>query len=281
MNDQLRRRSLGAPAARSILLTVLGEYVLPRGEPVWQETLVAALGALGYSEQAARQALARSVRDGWLESERRGRRARVRLTPGTEQLLRSGAERIYGFGKPWEWNGEWLIVVLRVPEVRRELRHQLRTQFAWAGLGSLGGGVWVTPHVDREEELKALAEARAEADVVSFRGRIGTLGDPRRVAQEAWDLDAVAEQYEEFLARFRRAQPSAPAATFRAMTELVHEWRKFPFIDPDLPAELLGWGLKRRKADALFRDRHDRWDRTARSYFESLEDDVIAPGEAA
>jgi len=281
MNDQLRRRSLGAPAARSILLTVLGEYVLPRGEPVWQETLVAALGALGYSEQAARQALARSVRDGWLESERRGRRARVHLSAGTEQLLRSGAQRIYGFGKPWEWNGEWLIVVLRVPEVRRELRHQLRTQFAWAGLGSLGGGIWVTPHVDREEELKALVEARPEAEVVSFRGRIGTLGDPRRVAQEAWDLDEVAELYEEFLARFRRAQPSAPAATFRAMTELVHEWRKFPFIDPDLPAELLGWGLKRRKADALFRDRYDRWDGTARSYFESLEDDVIAPGEAA
>ena len=41
MDDQLRRRSVGAPAARSLLLTILGEYVLPRGEPVWQETLVA------------------------------------------------------------------------------------------------------------------------------------------------------------------------------------------------------------------------------------------------
>jgi phenylacetic acid degradation operon negative regulatory protein len=281
MNDQLRRRSLGAPAARSILLTVLGEYLLPRGEPVWQETLVAALGALGYSEQAARQALARSVRDGWLETERHGRRARVRLTSGTEQLLRSGAERIYGFGRPWEWSGEWLIVVLRVPEVRRELRHQLRTQFAWAGLGSLGGGVWVTPHVDREAELKSLVGAGSDADVVSFHGRIGSLGDPRRVAEEAWDLDAVAEQYEEFHSRFRRTKPSSPAATFRAMTELVHEWRKFPFIDPDLPAELLGWGLRRSRADALFRDRHERWDHTARAYFESLEAGVVASGEAA
>jgi phenylacetic acid degradation operon negative regulatory protein len=281
MNDQLRRRSLGAPAARSILLTVLGEYVLPRGEPVWQETLVAALGALDYSEHAARQALARSVRDGWLASERQGRRARVRLTPATAELLRTGAERIYGFGRPWAWNGEWLIVVLRVPEVRREVRHQLRTQLAWAGLGSLGGGVWVTPHGDREDELRALVEAQSDADVVSFRGRIGGLGEPRKVAEEAWDLDAVAEQYEEFHTRFRRAQPASPAATFRTMTELVHEWRKFPFIDPDLPAELLGWGLRRRKADALFRDRHDRWDRAARAYFESLEDEVTAPGAAA
>src|SRR5205807_2790172 len=57
MDDQLRRRSVGAPAARSLLLTILGEYVLPRPNGVWQETLVAALSSLGYTEQAARQAL--------------------------------------------------------------------------------------------------------------------------------------------------------------------------------------------------------------------------------
>jgi phenylacetic acid degradation operon negative regulatory protein len=281
MNDPLRRRSLGAPAARSVLLTLLGEYVLPHGEAVWQETLVAALGALGYTEHAARQALARSVRDGWLGSERHGRRSRVRLTAATADLLRTGAARIYGFGRPWEWTGEWLLVVLRVPEARRDVRHQLRTQLAWAGLGSLGGGVWVTPHVDREAELEALVRAESAAEVVSFRGRIGTLGDPRRVAEAAWDLEAVADQYEQFYSRFRRSKPSSPAAIFRAQTELVHEWRKFPFLDPDLPEDLLQWGVRRRRADALFRDRHDRWEQAARSYFEGLEDGVIAPGAAA
>jgi phenylacetic acid degradation operon negative regulatory protein len=170
--------------------------------------------------------------------------------------------------------------VLRVPEARREVRHQLRTQLAWAGLGSLGGGVWLTPHVDREDELRALVEAESDADVVSFHGRIGALGDPRRVAEAAWDLEAVADQYEQFYARFRRLKPTSPATTFRALTELVHEWRKFPFIDPDLPAELLGWEVRRGKTNALFRDRHDRWDRAARTYFESLEDGVVAP-EAA
>ena len=57
MDEQLRRRSVGAPAARSLLLTVLGEYVLPRSDSVWQETLVGALQSLGYTRQAARQAL--------------------------------------------------------------------------------------------------------------------------------------------------------------------------------------------------------------------------------
>jgi phenylacetic acid degradation operon negative regulatory protein len=280
VNDQLRRRSLGAPAARSVLLTVLGEYVLPRGDGVWQETLVAALGALGTSAQAARQALARSVREGWLESERHGRRARVSLSPATAELLRSGAERIYSFGEPWEWDGQWLMLVLRVPEARREVRHQLRTQLAWAGLGSLGGGVWLTPHVDREAELEALVRAEPAAEVVSFHGRIGSLGDPRKVAEAAWDLDAVSEHYERFIARFGRARPSSPEACFRVQTELVHEWRRFPFLDPDLPADLLERQLPRRRAHDLFRERHERWAGAARDYFEALEDEVLAPALA-
>ena len=153
MDAQLRRRSVGAPAARSLLLTVLGEYVLPRSGSVWQETLVSALVSLGYTPQAARQALARSTRDGWLESERHGRRTRMSLSHATAELLRTGAERIYTFGQPWQWDGRWLVVILRVPEERRAVRHQLRSRLAWAGLGSLRGGVWLTPHVEREQEL--------------------------------------------------------------------------------------------------------------------------------
>src|SRR5919206_896624 len=65
VNEQLRRRSVGAPAARSALLTVLGEYVLPASGRAWQETLIGALGTLGYKTHAARQALARSVSAGW------------------------------------------------------------------------------------------------------------------------------------------------------------------------------------------------------------------------
>ena len=147
MNDQLRRRSVGSPAARSLLLTVLGEYVLPRSGEVWQETLVAALTSAGYTQQGARQALSRSTRDGWLRTQRRGRRARMFLTDASRELLTSGAQRIYSFGQPWAWDERWLIVILRVPEQRRAVRHQLRTRLAWAGLGSLGAGVWLTPHV--------------------------------------------------------------------------------------------------------------------------------------
>ena len=179
MDEQLRRRSVGAPAARSLLLTVLGEYVLPRRQGVWQETLVAALVTVGYSQQAARQALARSTRDGWLTTERHGRRARLSLSDATGALLQTGAERIYSFGAPWEWDGRWLMVVLRVPEESRAVRHQLRSRLAWAGLGSLGGGIWLTPHVEREAELAAAIAEEPAAGRAVVRGRVRKHRRPR------------------------------------------------------------------------------------------------------
>jgi phenylacetic acid degradation operon negative regulatory protein len=271
IDDQLRRRSVGAPAARSLLLTILGEYVLPRGEAVWQETLVGALVSVGYTQQAARQALARSVRDGWLETVRHGRRARVSLSGGTAELLRTGAERIYSFGSPWEWDGRWLVLVLRVPEARREVRHQIRTRLAWAGLGSMGGGVWLTPHVEREAELReAVLEAPA-AEATSFVASLGALGRAEDVVAAAWDLDSVRSAYEVFISDFVAIRPSSAEAFFRMQTLLVHAWRRFPFLDPDLPSHLLPAGWPRRRAHELFTGRHSRWAVPASDHFEELE----------
>jgi phenylacetic acid degradation operon negative regulatory protein len=271
MDDQLRRRSVGAPAARSLLLTILGEYVLPRSAPVWQETLVEALVTVGYTQHAARQALARTTREGWLTTERVGRRARLALSEPTSALLRSGAERIYTFGEPWRWDGRWLVLVLRVPEERREVRHQLRTRLAWAGLGSLGGGVWLTPHVEREAELADAINTEAAAEATSFVAALSSLGSPASVAAAAWDLDDVREHYEAFTEDFARVRPSGPEACFRMQTLLVHAWRKFPFLDPDLPTDLLPAGWPRPRAHELFTQRHGRWQPSARAYFDELE----------
>jgi phenylacetic acid degradation operon negative regulatory protein len=271
IDDQLRRRSVGSPAARSLLLTVLGEYVLPRSGEVWQETLVAALCSLGYTEQAARQALSRSTRDGWLQTERRGRRSRMSLTGAGRELLATGADRIYSFGRPWTWDERWLIVVLRVPEQRRAVRHQLRSQLAWAGMGSLGGGVWLTPHVEREAELTAAIREEPDAEARSFVAELGAMGDPQELIADAWDLDSVRDQYQAFIDDFVRLRPSTPEACFRQQTLLVHAWRRFPFLDPDLPASVLPADWPRDRAHALFGERHARWEPAARAHFDQLE----------
>jgi phenylacetic acid degradation operon negative regulatory protein len=266
MDDVLRRRSVGAPAARSTLLTVLGEFLLQRPDGAWQEALIGSLALLGFTPSAARQAVVRSSREGWLEGERIGRRSRMRLTPSSAELLRDGARRIYGFGEPVSWDGRWLLLVLRVPEPRRELRHRLTTQLAWAGFGSLGGGLWITPHVDRE----TLVHAEEPAQLLSFRAELGALGGNERVIDEAWDLPGLREHYEQFVTDFVLLRPRGDAAAFAAQTALVHAWRRFPFIDPDLPDDLLPADWPRRRAYELFRDRHERWAPAAQAHFDAL-----------
>lgn len=271
VDEVLRRRSVGAPAARSLLLTVLGEYVLPRADRVGREALVAALELLGFTPAAARQAVARSTREGWLAAEREGRRARLRLTPGTSALLREGAERIYAFGAPAGWDGRWLLVALRVPEDRRRARHRMTTRLAWAGFGSLGGGLWISPHVEREADVRAAADGTGDGvELMSFHAELGALGGAERVLATAWDLPALRRHYEQFLADFRGVRPRAPDRVFAAQTALVHAWRRFPFIDPDLPDELLPADWPRRRARALFHARHERWAAAAQGHFDTL-----------
>jgi phenylacetic acid degradation operon negative regulatory protein len=276
MDDPLRRRSVGAPAARSVLLTLLGEFVLPTPKGVWQETLINALCTLDYKTQAARQALARSVTAGWLRTERHGRRSRVHLSRETAAMLSAGAERIYSFGEPWEWEGHWLLVVLRVPEERREIRHQVRTRLAWEGFGSLGGGLWISPHVEREGGLRNMTGDESVAELLTFHAEMGAIGDPAQVIADAWDLERVADAYREFISQFGRLRPKTPDAAFRAQALLVHAWRKFPFLDPDLPEEMLPSAWPRSRAHAVFHERHALWHEPAQEYFRSLE----AVGEA-
>lgn len=271
MDERLRLRSVGAPVARSMLLTVLGEYVAPANLEVYRHTLVSSLENLGYTASAARQGVARSAAGGWLRSSRVGRRTRMALTQETHAMLRAGYPRIFGFGEPWSWDGRWLLVVLRVPENRREVRDRLRTDLAWAGFGSLGGGLWVSPHVDREREVLAAANGNAHADVLAFAAQhVPDGGEPEGVVAQAWDLPGTADHYHGFIADFKALRPRTPQATFVAQTTMVHAWRKFPFVDPELPDELLPRGWPRNAARRLFRDRHERWQDAAESFFASL-----------
>jgi phenylacetic acid degradation operon negative regulatory protein len=258
-----RRREVAATSARSLLLTVLGEFVLPAGEPVWTQTLLDALGAVGVEEKSARQALARTAADDVLVSERAGRRVRWSLTASGRRLLSEGAERIYAHGTPRApWDGRWLLLVVSVPEAQRALRHQLRTQLAWAGLGSPAPGVWVCPDARRLPEAhRALDDVGLdETALVVVGGTHGGLSDAELVAQ-AWDLRDLEARYADFVDRFAGLEPDPtdPTAVLAAQVRLVDSWRRFPFLDPQLPVELLPAGWVGARAAEVFHRRHEQW----------------------
>jgi phenylacetic acid degradation operon negative regulatory protein len=264
-----RRHAAGAASARGVLFTLLGELVLPASGTAWTSAILAVLARLGIEEKATRQALMRTAAAGWLDPEKIGRRTRWRLTDSARRLLTDGADRIYSFAGPApDWDGRWLVVVTRIPEGDRRARHVVRTGLSWAGFGTLGAGLWISPHPDREAEARGvLGDAGVADDAHVFVAMRTGLGEVRDMVAQAWDLTAVEGQYEQFISEFGDREP--PDVLVRQL-ELVHAWRRFPSIDPALPRELLPGRWSGLAAARLFADRHEHWAGTARQEWQGL-----------
>jgi phenylacetic acid degradation operon negative regulatory protein len=265
-----RRHAAGAPSARGLLFTLLGEFVLTGDGSAWTSAVLAVFGRLGIEEKATRQALMRTAAAGWLQAEKVGRRTRWRLTGNAQRLLTDGAERIYSFTGPAEdWDGRWLLIYARIPESDRRARHVVRSRLSWAGFGTLGAGLWISSHPDREAEAtQVLTDAGVAEDAHIFVATRPGLADVRVMVAAAWDLNAIEEQYEQFIEEFRAND--GPADVLARQIELVHAWRRFPSIDPVLPRELLPTRWSGLEAARLFADRHERWSADARQEWKRL-----------
>lgn len=235
----------------------------------WTSAVLAVFARLGIEEKATRQALMRTSGAGWLEAEKIGRRTRWRLTGNARRLLTDGAERIYSFtGPAHDWDGRWLLVSVRIPESDRRARHVVRSRLSWAGFGSLGPGLWISPHPSREAEATGvLRAAGVAADAHVFVATRSGLGDAGVMVADAWDLAAIEEQYEQFIEDFR---DEAPRDVLVRQIELVHAWRRFPSVDPSLPGELLPARWNGLKAAQVFAGRHERWSAGARQDWSQL-----------
>ncbi len=256
----LRRHAAGTDSARSVLFTVLGELVLPTGGEAWTSAFIDVFGRLGVEEKTARQALMRTAADGWLSSERVGRRTVWRLTPAAERLLRDGTERIFGFtAVAADWDGRWTIVIARTPETERAARHVIRTRLRWAGFGHVMPGVWLSPRSDHGEEVRRiLDEVKGSGlpDGYLFAAEYQGGSSLAAMLGHAWDLGELAREYDEFTAAF--SGPVSPDPLARII-DLVHAWRRFPWIDPGLPAQFLPAPWSGTAAAELFARRHAEW----------------------
>jgi phenylacetic acid degradation operon negative regulatory protein len=265
----LRRHAAGTDSARSVLFTVLGELVLPTGGEAWTSAFIDAFGRLGVEEKAARQALMRTAADGWLSPERVGRRTLWRLTPAAERLLRDGTERIFGFtAVAADWDGRWTMVIARTPETERAARHALRTRLRWAGFGNVVPGVWLSPRSDRDDEVRQVLAQIGLPDSCLFTAEYRGGGSLAAMVGNAWDLDELTREYDEFTGAFSGQASVDPLVR---VIDLVHAWRRFPWIDPGLPAQFLPVPWSGTTAAGLFARRHAGWADEARAEWKQLQ----------
>jgi phenylacetic acid degradation operon negative regulatory protein len=224
--------------AGSLLITIFGDAIAPRGGAVTLGSLIRLAATFGLTERLVRTSVARLARDGWLAARRAGRRSEYRLTPLGAERFAEATRRIYGEA-PRAWDGQWTLLLL--PAARRPAA--LRQELKWLGFGQLTPALFA--HPGTVPEARALLRNVAGMNpVLLLQSASGELAADRELAARGWDLEELARRYRSFLARFApveavlSAQPFAPQTAFVVRTLLIHEYRKIHLRDPLLPPAL-------------------------------------------
>ncbi|MGC4939035.1 PaaX family transcriptional regulator C-terminal domain-containing protein [Kribbella sp. DT2] len=248
--------------ARSALFDLYGDHLRARGARAPVAALVRLLAPLGVQPPAVRTAVSRMVRQGWLEPVRTDGQPGYALTTRARRRLDDAAVRIYrtdqdGTGpdvvpaSAGRWDRHWHLCILReVPNARR--REQLVSQLSFLGWAPLSDGAWVGLRHDTEVDQILEAEG-----IAADRFRAPVDNDAVEFARRVWKLDDLGASYDTWLAGAKALVARADGEVcdeqaFAVRSELVHEWRKFLFVDPGLPAELLPAGWAGARAATFF-----------------------------
>lgn len=230
----------------SIVVTVFGDCVLPRGGSLGAKPLLDIFAGMGIGGGVVRTALSRLSSDGWLQATRSGRNSFYRLTEKGTTTFAAAAGRIYG-PPLGPWDGRLHMLLPGSGVVRDTARDALQA----AGFGVVTPGVWIAPaSTPVPPGLDMLCvEAKTEPDA------------GRELAGRAWPLSATADAYRRFLDAFaplhhwvrdHGIHPDLDALVARIL--LVHEYRRLVLRDPFLPAALLPANWPGAAARQLCRD---------------------------
>ncbi|MEU4076905.1 PaaX family transcriptional regulator [Streptomyces venezuelae] len=260
---------------RSLIVSLYGAYGrAPDGSPMPVAALIRLLAALGVDAPSVRSSVSRLKRRGLLLPGRTAAGAAgYALSDDARRLLDDGDRRIYARTEPKLSEG-WVLAVFSVPEAERHKRHLLRSRLGRLGFGTAAPGVWIAPARLYEETRNALERLELSPYVDLFRGdHLGYAATAEAVARW-WDLPAIAGLHEEFLAvhepvlrawrtALAEAGPTADAPERRAEDAyrdyllVLDSWRRLPYADPVLPAELLPDDWPGRRSAEVFAALHE------------------------
>lgn len=266
----------GMPEApQDLVMTLLGAHLRPRDRQAWSGGLVELLGDFGFSEGAARVALTRLVRRELLAKVKDGRLVHYTVTPRSAAVFEEGDNRIFALGRHEQEPAQWTVLWHAIPEDQKVARTRLVRRLRFLGFGPVQDGTWIAPR-DREREVTALLK---EQGVEQHAGLL--LGNPAgsldfsTFVSRVWDLDELAARYGAFVDEFSGHDPDTLSgrAALLLRTKLTHQFRQFPFLDPELPACLVAPPVHRAQAVRLFHDLYTALAPAAMRHF----DEVMQP----
>jgi len=234
--------------AGSLIVTIFGDSIMPRGGAIALGRLIRLAAPFGLNERLVRTATARLAHEGWVEARRVGKRSEYRLSSGGRERFAEATERIYG-APSVSWSGRWTLIVL--PAMPAAARQRLRKELAWQGFGELSSGVFAHPeHAARVDGAAAgsdpqIGGTKLPARALVFEASLASPTTPAPLVDLGWDLNDLARRYKRFAGRFERVSAALsraapdPETGFILRTLLIHEYRRLHLRDPLLPERLL------------------------------------------
>lgn len=239
---RLRARFEGRRPIRagSLIVTLYGDALAPRGGSLWLGSLNTLVEPFGIEPGLVRTAMSRLVTDGWFERSRDGKKSFYRLSTHGEAELAAAGSQIYAAADP-PWTGRMEIVVLTTEDAKS--RQGQREGLAALGFGQLASNVMLRPLPASGSSVAAAQSPTAEISLCAHDVRTA---EARQLVTTGWSLDALADAYRQLhgdiaprTGRIDALDRISDAAAFQIRVLLIHEWRRIVLRDPRLPAELL------------------------------------------
>lgn len=227
----------------SLIVTIFGDSIVPRGGAVTLGSLIRLARPFGLTDRLVRTSVGRLAQDGWLSAHRSGRHSEYSLTRQGRERFTEATQRIYS-EPPQGWDHQWTILLL--PPSAGARRNRIREEMLWLGFGQLAPGVLAHPSRSVEDTRQQLRERGLRIQPVVLQAQSGGVAQDRRLISAGWDFAELERGYRRFVSGFAPvgriladgALPS-PQCAFVLRALLIHEYRKIHLRDPLLPHDLL------------------------------------------
>ncbi|MEO7954258.1 MAG: phenylacetic acid degradation operon negative regulatory protein PaaX [Polaromonas sp.] len=257
--------------AGSLIMSVFGDVVLPRGGRIWLGSLIKLLEPLLINERLVRTSVFRLAKEEWLRTEQRGRRTDYLLTPTGLRRFEEASRHIYT-SNHLDWDRRWRLI-FTVGELAPKERERVRRALFWQGFGVLGSDCFVHPNADLTDTFDALMTDGMSDLLVKLMPMLaaevasGLTADHIALVNKAWNLEQLASAYGIFVdcyqpileeLRLDSHSETDDESAFLIRILLIHDYRRLLLRDPELPDVLLPAQWSGKKARQLCKELYRR-----------------------
>jgi phenylacetic acid degradation operon negative regulatory protein len=257
--------------ANSLIVSMFGDMVVPRGGRIWLGSLIGLLEPLGLNERMIRTAVFRLAREEWLCTEALGRRSDYLLTASGQRRFDEASRHVYASHAPL-WDRRWRLIV-GVGQIEQKDREALRRALFWQGFGALSLDCYVHPSADLAAAFDALlAEGLGHLlggmmPLLAADARLGGTASNADLVARAWNLGELSDAYGKFIATYMPALAELrrdrnvvidEEEAFLMRLLLIHDYRRLLLRDPELPDVLVPAGWPGQTARVLCKELYRR-----------------------